>query len=448
MKKLLLTTLFLFAFFLAGANDASATVQVLIGGSADNLVSSGTEYTGVTYPGTGSNLTWTGNITYRDSIVPAAGTIRNLYVELSNAPGNRNDRTFYLVKNGTATLLSCFMEDTTTTCANTANAITVAAGDTIAFRHTPGGGPDAADAKIISVEYESDVDKTFILGAAITTDTISGTRIYTYPNGDSGTNTTITTQQMLIPLNGTVTGLYAKVLTGGDSTFVFSIYKNGSEEATSEVTLNSGNSWTSNATSLTIDVAPGDLIAVSAIETAGSTGSYITSKFGISMTSDVDGESIVAGTSANNAFGLEYNSLKGSASTWQTEAPMVSGGNQTGFDMYGLYVELHSGTVLAAYTYPYTIRKNATDTTLTCTIPNSGTGCNSTTESISVVQGDELALQTTRLPSASANFAIRWAMIQFDGTTPPPAGGTANGDVEIKHNGIIIIKSGQTLIIK
>src|SRR5262249_4316855 len=76
-----------------------------------------------------------------------AGVIDNLYIFLSAAPGAGNSWDFTLYKNGSATGLTLNISGASPTSGNTAsgaNAVTIAAGDTISVLAHANGTPTAA----------------------------------------------------------------------------------------------------------------------------------------------------------------------------------------------------------------------------------------------------------------------------------------------------------------
>lgn len=80
------------------------------------------------------------------------GTIKNLYVKASVAPGAAKSHTFKLRKNSADTLLSAAVSGAgVTTANNTANSISVTDGDLVNMSATPAGTPAAANGKFGAV---------------------------------------------------------------------------------------------------------------------------------------------------------------------------------------------------------------------------------------------------------------------------------------------------------
>ena len=69
------------------------------------------------------------------SLVSVSGTVKNLYVEQDEAPGDGKTATYTVNKNGTDSAITCQITGgTAITCSDTANSFTVVAGDWIAVK--------------------------------------------------------------------------------------------------------------------------------------------------------------------------------------------------------------------------------------------------------------------------------------------------------------------------
>ena len=72
-------------------------------------------------------------------LIPTAGILKNLFVQLGAAPGATNSRTFTVNKNTVATSLATTIADTAVSNNNVANFVAVSAGDKISIKHTVSG---------------------------------------------------------------------------------------------------------------------------------------------------------------------------------------------------------------------------------------------------------------------------------------------------------------------
>jgi len=80
-------------------------------------------------------------------VVPVGGTLHDLHVRLSAAPGVGVHERWAIIVNGAGTALGCDIDGTATSCSNTAVSFPLSAGDTVwleATQTTIGGGAPAA----------------------------------------------------------------------------------------------------------------------------------------------------------------------------------------------------------------------------------------------------------------------------------------------------------------
>jgi hypothetical protein len=74
------------------------------------------------------------------SIIPAAGTVKNFYVLAQQGPGTGNSWTMTVRKNSTDTSVTCTISGTNTTCSDKSHTAVFAAGDLISVGVTGDGG--------------------------------------------------------------------------------------------------------------------------------------------------------------------------------------------------------------------------------------------------------------------------------------------------------------------
>jgi hypothetical protein len=79
--------------------------------------------------------------------MPVGGTLHDLYVQLSEAPGVGVHERWAIIVNGAGTALGCDIDGTATSCSNTSVSFPLSPGDTVlleATQTTIGGGEPAA----------------------------------------------------------------------------------------------------------------------------------------------------------------------------------------------------------------------------------------------------------------------------------------------------------------
>lgn len=396
--------------------------QVFVNGSIDNLNNASVEYNGISFSGFGSGLIWFGVENVLQQVVPANGTIRNLIVELSGSPGAGNSYAFVLMVNGNPSTLTTTISDAETSDSDQANDVAISAGDVVSLRVTPDSTPTVRTAKW-SLEFEGDsANESILMG--VTAPSTFETR-YTTPNTRVTATPTETEARLLSPLNGTITALYVNLnaFPGAGNQYTFAIFKNGSQEASSVVTLSDAER-ADNVTGLTIDIAPGDSFSIEVIPTSSPNPN--TAKVGVLIESDIDGESIIGGTSTNdlNTSTTEYNHFIGSNSVaWtNTEANVLSLAGITGFTLKNFRVELIGGAPGAGGdAYQFTIRKDSGAGNSTCTITNAETTCTDGVNTDDFVSGNDLSIECNPAVTPTARDA-RWSAIQFIGVAAPPSG--------------------------
>ena len=237
-------------------------------GSATSMTNTATRYQGVF--SANNHGVWNSTEANIRAVCPAAGTLRNFKVNLATAPGTGKSWTFTIRKNGVDTGLTLTISDTNTTSKDTTHSVSVAAGDLIIMSVVPSGTPTAAANAQWTVEFEGNTSSQNIIAGGTSSGTPSATNINgTCPAcGDdiidiTGGLTNELTFACLIPHATTIKALYIDLRTapGSGKSWKFHLRKNGSKEATSEVTI-SNTATTGNVTGLSISLAAGDYITI------------------------------------------------------------------------------------------------------------------------------------------------------------------------------------------
>jgi hypothetical protein len=112
------------------ASTASSTDRCILIAASNARATTSLSYFGFTNDTIAADRTVIGDV---NAVVPAAGTIANLYVNQQNTQGVSTTRTYTLYKNSVSTSLTCTVAASGTTANNTANTVSVVAGDVIAI---------------------------------------------------------------------------------------------------------------------------------------------------------------------------------------------------------------------------------------------------------------------------------------------------------------------------
>ena len=142
----------------------NARESLLMGGTgADALSTSATEYDGISGLEDPS-----ATLADREQLNALSGTIKNLYVKLSEDPGTDPDGyKFTVFKNGSATALTVTITANSTTGNDTSNSFTIAATDQLVLEIEPLNTPSATPTAVWGVTVLADTDgESAIIGGS------------------------------------------------------------------------------------------------------------------------------------------------------------------------------------------------------------------------------------------------------------------------------------------
>ena len=91
-----------------------------------------------------SGYIWDDDEDLRSQLNAGSGTLKNLYVDIENAPGVGSGYEFIVRLNGVDTLLSCTISDLETESSNLINDITISPGDSLSIKCQPIGTPNSS----------------------------------------------------------------------------------------------------------------------------------------------------------------------------------------------------------------------------------------------------------------------------------------------------------------
>lgn len=223
-------------------------------------------------------------------VMPIAGTVSNLYVQFDAAPGTGTTTAVTLMRNGSATTLTCSVADAASTCSDTSNTVTVAVGDTLSWRSqvTVGGSTFSPNLHVTAKFEGTNSGESFITGATNGTASITTTGYYV-PYGATAT-TTVAHASTTMPTSGTIDKLYVNLSgsPGAGDSFIITLFKNG---VSSGVTCTVSETNTScNDLTNTVSLTAGDAIAIEISPTGSPTARAV--KWGMRFRPTIDGESV------------------------------------------------------------------------------------------------------------------------------------------------------------
>lgn len=339
--------------------------------------------------------------TTRQTVIPIACTLSNLYVKVTTAPGGTASWTFKVYKNGVGQTVTCAITGAATTANDTTHTVSIAAGDRISLECIAATTPTAMGQFYATILLTSSVVGESLISFAGIGNSPSG--LVTSYSGIQGTatlgETTITKVNQCMPCAGTLDQLYINQLFSNTTTTVYTLMVNGFPTLLT-ATLSAG----TNASNLVNNVAvsAGDLVSIQIAAATGSTGSV--NRFGMRFVPTIDGQSVQLNCFAlvGIAGGTNYIAPAGSVS--------VDAANEANAQMLtqactikNMYMNLTAAPG-AGNTLTHTVRKNAANQTVTAAITGgSATTANDTTYSDNFSVGDLISIQ--EVCSASINAA-------------------------------------------
>jgi hypothetical protein len=362
-------------------------------------------------------------------VVPAAFTMKNLYVSVSAAPSGVAQYVYTIRKNQVNTALSVTISGSNTSATDTVDSVSFAAGDTISLSMTPTGTPTAPAST--TWNFLSDSGGThfsLLLGAAHTTTGLStsASSFATLPgasNSAASWSATEALQEFVCPTAGTINNLYVITDTaaGSAKSYAIALVKNGTASSLS-ATVTGTSTKTANDTTHSVSVAAGDTLSIIATPTSTPTvGRY---SWGFEFTPTNPGESITGFGSGNAP----------SVSATQYELPLSLGNNGWNSTESSRQLSIGTCTVTALYallgTAPgsgksrsITLRQNAANTTATTTISNTNVSGNITGVGVGLAQTDLISLQASEsgTPAADTN-GVHVGILMFISTTTTNSG--------------------------
>lgn len=374
MKKILSLLL---ALFIAGPSFAMD--QLMIVGTGNTTTSTST-----TQSVTGFSADKAAQATATAlGVISTPGVFSNLRVAVSAAPdngGGAQSYTMRLVVNGSNSTMTCAISEASTSCTDTTNAVTVAAGDTIRVSIAPSGTPTAAVVRL-SLKFASNNSTTdSIYSGNDSTNMSASATNYIGPVGSMSISSTENLRQVVAPMSGTVKNLFVVLAAAPASgkSYAFTMRKNGSNQITTCTVADTAT--TCNDTANRFTVVAGDLISISSAPTGTPTAT--TATVGWTFQSDTPQLYMLALNSANNtpsASVTSYVFLNGNGGGFDTTATNFQSYVGENFYIKGLYARAASAPANGAGTqsWQFSLRDqtNTVDLAPTCTISEASTTC-------------------------------------------------------------------------
>lgn len=363
--------------------------------------------------------TWVSSTTQARTRFARAGTARNLYVRLPNAPNTGKSYTFNVMKNDVATTLEVAISDAATTGSDVdiGHAITIAEGDDLCIRCTPSGTPDAiANVQIGFVFESTDAGKSVLFSSHATT----AAALYMKVGSSNAAGVTEPAARNYLPVGGVIDRMYVRrhtAPTAGNSV-TYTLQVDGVDTALS-ATISDAN-LTASDTAAAVSVSAGQYISINV--TISGTPATAVGTVGLDWSPTTDGEALMlAGGGTVSSVADNYGNAMGNGNATATEAafyavaPMALTLRKLRADVT---TDPGSGKSRA-----FTVRKGGVSQALTCTIADTNVTASDTSNTVSVSAGDLLNFLTvpTNTPTAPGAFAM--SMVAYTGAAAPSGGG-------------------------
>lgn len=204
----------------------------------------GGHYTGpstlvASYNYVNGGYSWANLESQRNEVISCNGTLKNLHILLSAAPGVGKSYVFTLRVNGAASSLTCTITGAATTGSDTTHQVTVAAGDCVSLECAPTANPNSADA-YWGMTFAADTQYDSLLLNSITDTPSFAVTEYNYVNATFGLWLMPTDQryQLAQPCRSGKTYLhnfyvYLTAAPGAGKNYTFTLRRNGVDTALS-----------------------------------------------------------------------------------------------------------------------------------------------------------------------------------------------------------------------
>lgn len=363
------------------------------------MSSSATRYNAVSIQSSGAPWVATADETV-NCIIPFRCSVSQLSVELTTtAPGSGKSFAFSIVKNGTATAVTCTVADTNLEASDTTNSVIFEAGDTICIKSVPSGTPAAPSSIRFSFIVDTLGRKEYFYFKTYCTPNNASRYFSSIQHSGRGFTSDVSFyhNKSIFAQDATITEMYIGLLTapGSGKSIVFSLYKNGAEETSSKVTISDTNK-TGSITGLSIPVTNGDQIVMSSLPSGTPTVSAVQTT--VVIRPKIDGE--YSTTSISLTLGntsTQWNRAFCSVSATNTDADDTNVKNicPPNITMYllGFYVKVAVAPG-AGKNYAMTLRKNGVDTAATFTLADANTTASDTTHQINIESTDKMSIKS------------------------------------------------------
>lgn len=372
--------------------------QILVSGGAQ-ILSGAARYSSLSGAYNTDTGTWATAESLCSQVITTPGSLTELNIELSVAPGAGKSYAFVVMLNGSPTTLTTTISDANVSGSDMAHSVALVAGDVVSIRCTP-TGTTATSIPQFSTKFTSTNPNEFlVLGHGYQFNNTANSFLSVDAGGHNnffGSSNEVTAKQVF-PTATTFNNLYIKLSTapGTGASWTFFVRKNGVNTGITVVI--SGASTTGNDTTHSQAFAAGDTITLIATPSSPTLPALSDVSLGLMQTPTTTGEFIMMTGSASPLTTTTpcytYLQTYSQNSSW-ADAPAKR--NQLGgaFTAQKLFVLL-SGVPGVGKSYTITLMKNGVATALTCTVSGgSATTASDIIDTVPIADGDNICFQS------------------------------------------------------
>jgi len=242
-------------YFSVGFSPSTSNEVIVFSVAGANTIATTIFYQGFGQ-GVGPNATESG----RQTIFPEPGVASQLNIGLNAAPGSGTSYTFTTKQSSATTSQTCTIADTATTCADTTNSLTIAAGDRLYIAGMPANTPTATRLGA-GLRFVPDIFGRFLLIGAGSSNQGTSSTTFIPVNGlrivDSvaaGASSTEAVQPMVIKKMS----VYLPTAPGASKTRTVTLVVNGTDSALTCAVTGSG--VTTNTCTGNVTLNQGDMV--------------------------------------------------------------------------------------------------------------------------------------------------------------------------------------------
>lgn len=394
---------------IAGIGDTDFSQVISGGGGKDDVLAPGaTEYNTLM----GGNY-WTNTESVVYQVMPTAGTLESLVVNLSAAIPAGTTYTFTIMKNGGAESLAATINGSSSG-SNTVDTVSFVAGDTVSIRSTSTGAPGTPFASWSTIWKPTITGEGIFL--ATTTSATNAVR-YSSVQGAITSSANTTLHIVPMPTDGTFSKLTVKLSAdpgNAPNAYAFTLRKNAAD--TLLTTTISADDTTGSDTVNTVEVVAGDEIVYS-ITPLNVPATAPQCAISMVFTSNTAGESVVTGSSsshasivATNYYAAQTGSLSGF--NWlATENTVVQTTQESLIGKFFVLSKFAPDSGAGVQSVTLNIREAGAGTGLTVTIAEAETSGNDVANSF--LSSDGALVSIEHIPNTTeVNRYYAWSFVR------------------------------------